>query len=116
MHFRGYMLAALVSIVAGGVRYATSPSAPAPTEVTIKLFQFEPASVTTRAGEHVHFKNVDQVEHVIRSGSAEHPTDDIKTLPILTDSIGVVVLRTPGRYPYYCERHAFMHGEITITK
>jgi len=105
-----------LSLVTGGVVMQAPAGAPGESAVSIKLFQFQPSELTVRAGTRVTFKNLDQVEHTLHAGSPEHPTDDFTSRALGFDSTTSVVLKTPGRHEFYCDRHTFMRGEITVTK
>lgn len=45
----------------------------------------------------------------------EHPTDDFSFRILPFDSSTSIVLKSAGRHEFYCDRHTFMRGEITVT-
>jgi plastocyanin len=112
-YFRG--MAAVVFVVAVGAA-ALRSTTPGRRDVAVKLFQFEPEEITVRAGTRIRFRNLDEVEHSVRFGIPEQPTLDLVSASLIHDSATTVVLEKPGRYAFYCARHPFMRGEITVTE
>ncbi len=91
---------------------------PTPKEsgVTIQTFQFKPSSFEVKAGTGVSWTNRDDILHTVTSGTPEKP-DGRFHLPL--DGKGAtynVTFSDPGTYPYFCNRHRSMRGEIVVTK
>ncbi len=82
--------------------------------VTIKLFQFQPASVTTAAGTRVTWSNQDEIEHTITAGSPENPGDAFDLRLPGKGATASTTFGKPGIYPYFCARHPSMRGEIRV--
>ena len=86
---------------------------PIPT-VDIQLFQFQPGTVEVAAGTTVTWTNRDDIEHTVTAGEPEHRTGrfDVR-LPARGTSTRVS-FGEPGVYPYFCDRHPSMRGEIRV--
>ncbi len=87
-----------------------------PTVVEIKTFQFAPDTVRVKVGAKVTFANRDDIEHTVTAGTPEarNPAFN-KTLNAKGVSVEVTFDR-PGTYAYFCDRHQFMRGAITVTR
>jgi plastocyanin len=90
--------------------------APAGTEqsVTIQTFQFKPTPIEVLAGSRVSFTNEDDITHTITSGSPESPDGKFRHRLEGKGAAATVDLTKPGVYPYFCERHRSMRGEIRV--
>ncbi|HZE36311.1 MAG TPA: plastocyanin/azurin family copper-binding protein [Candidatus Eisenbacteria bacterium] len=90
--------------------------APAGSEqgVTIQTFQFKPTPIEVPAGAKVSFTNQDDITHTVTSGTPDSP--DVKFRHRLEGkgATATVELGKPGVYPYFCERHRSMRGEIRV--
>src|SRR6266481_3221817 len=82
--------------------------------VTIQTFQFKPTPIEVPAGAKVSFTNQDDITHTVTSGTPDSP--DVKYYHRLEGkgATATVELRKPGVYPYVCERHRSMRGEIRV--
>ena len=82
--------------------------------VDIQLFQFQQGAVEVRAGTTVTWTNRDDIEHTVTAGDPEHRTGrfDVR-LPARGTSTRVS-FGEPGVYPYFCDRHPSMRGEIRV--
>jgi plastocyanin len=102
-------LTAISPVVAG------SPM-PNETGVTIQTFQFKPAALEVKAGTGVSWTNGDDILHTVTSGTPERPDGRFHS-PL--DGKGATYRRIfadPGTYPYFCNRHRSMRGEIVVTE
>jgi plastocyanin len=90
--------------------------APAGTEqsVTIQTFQFKPTPIEVPAGTRVSFTNQDDITHTVTSGTPESPDGKFSHRLEATGATATVDLTKPGVYPYFCERHRSMRGEIRV--
>ncbi len=93
---------------AGGSHSSGSTPAAAPT-VVISAYAFHPADLTVASGTRVTFVNRDQTAHTATSTTGAFDAGAIQPGASRT-----IVLSKPGSYPYYCQFHAFMRGEITV--
>jgi plastocyanin len=86
-----------------------STSKPASSQVTIKLFQFQPGRTEVRRGTTVTWINDDEIYHSV--------TADRSAFAGALDGKGKSFSFTftePGLYTYYCDRHEHMRGEIAL--
>jgi len=82
--------------------------------VTIQTFQFQPRVLEVPAGSRVTWANQDDIEHTVTAGTPERRDGRFDTpLPGKGASFGVT-LGQPGTYPYFCDRHQSMRGEIRV--
>ena len=90
--------------------------APASTErsVTIQTFQFKPTPIDVPAGTRVSFTNQDDITHTVTSGTPESPDGKFSHRLEGKGASATVDLTKPGVYPYFCERHRSMRGEIRV--
>jgi len=82
--------------------------------VAIKTFQFQPGRLEVKTGAKITWTNQDEVLHTVTSGTPE-ARDGRFGSPL--DGKGAtisVTLTEPGTYPYFCERHQSMQGEIRV--
>jgi len=85
-----------------------------PAAVEIRTFQFHDARLDVPVGTTVTWANRDAIAHTITSGAPD--SADGAFDGTLADS-GATFSHTfdrPGSYPYFCERHHFMRGEIRV--
>jgi plastocyanin len=92
---------------------ATGASAASGATVTAKLFAFTPTTLTVRGGSAVTFSNEDQSPHQPTSGAPGEPTAtfDVTIGPGESGSTGAL---PAGTYPYFCQLHTSMLGEIVV--
>jgi plastocyanin len=103
----------VVAAMMGGP--ASSPSADVPEPVVnVRLFQFHPQVLTVATATRVVWTNDDDILHTVT------------TLPGVSGARGfsrrlqgkgastTVTFTEPGMYPYACERHPHMRGEVRV--
>jgi plastocyanin len=96
--------------------------------VTIKGIAFDPKVMEVRAGESVTWTNEDDVQHTVTSGlpqkqgvpgvSEGKPSRPDGAFDGELDGAGSTFETTidePGTYPYFCEVHSGMQGELRVT-
>ena len=90
--------------------------APASSEqgVTAQTFQFKPTPVEVPAGTKVSFTNQDDITHTVTSGTPDSPDGRFSHRLEGKGSAATIELGKPGVYPYFCERHRSMRGEIRV--
>jgi plastocyanin len=86
-------------------------SSAAPKQVTIDNFAFDPQTLTVPVGTKVTWINRDDVPHTATS-SVKPRVFDSKALD--TDDKFSFVFTAPGTYPYFCQVHPHMTGEIVV--
>ncbi|MFF4472220.1 cupredoxin family copper-binding protein [Streptomyces sp. NPDC001599] len=95
----------------GATETATRPSASGGTQVTIKDFKFQPASLTVSPGAKVTVVNKDSTTHTVTaSKGGSFDTGDIAP----GKSATFTAPSTAGDFPYTCTIHPFMKGTLTV--
>ncbi|GAA2678916.1 MULTISPECIES: cupredoxin family copper-binding protein [Streptomyces violaceoruber group] len=95
----------------GATESATRSSASGGTQVTIKDFTFEPASLTVSPGAKVTVVNKDSTTHTLTaSKGGSFDTGDIAP----GKSATFTAPSTAGDFPYACTIHPFMKGTLTV--
>jgi plastocyanin len=82
--------------------------------VTVQTFQFKPTPVVVPAGTKVSFTNQDDITHTVTSGTPDSPDGRFRHRLEGKGSTASVELGKSGVYPYFCERHRSMRGEIRV--
>ena len=82
--------------------------------VTIQTFQFKPTPVEVPAGTKVSFTNQDDITHTVTSGTPDSPDGRFSHRLEGKGSAATIELGKSGVYPYFCERHRSMRGEIRV--
>jgi len=77
--------------------------------VTISGYAYTPARLSVAPGTRITFINHDQTPHTATSTHSGFDTGSIRPGRSAT-----ITITKPGRYTYYCQFHAFMHGTITV--
>jgi plastocyanin len=90
---------------------AVTPAAghPAATTVHIKMFAFNPASVTIREGDTVTFINDDSDAHTATAVDKSFDSAGLDT----GDKWSHTFTKS-GTYAYYCALHPYMKGTIVV--
>ena len=101
-------------MAAGIVGMTLGLTAPAEQSVAIQTFQFKPTPIEVPAGARVSFTNEDDITHTITSGTPESPDGKFSHRLEGKGATATVELGKPGVYPYFCERHRSMRGEIRV--
>jgi len=87
-----------------------APAAAESLAVSMPGKYFEPARVTTVAGDAVTFRNADLVTHDVRIGGG----GVFDSGPLGRSASSTVALDQPGEYPFVCTLHAFMSGNLSV--
>ncbi len=82
--------------------------------LTIQLFQFWPDRLEIATGTRISLTNQDYIEHTVTSGTPERPDGQFRVTLSGKGATRVLTLAKPGVYPYFCERHQSMRGEIRV--
>jgi plastocyanin len=77
--------------------------------VEILDFKYEPDPVEVEAGTTVTWTNQDSADH-----TATADDDSFDTGVFGKGDEGEVTLDSPGTYPYHCDLHPFMEGEVVV--
>jgi len=81
----------------------------------IELFTFAPKTVTVAAGDTLVVTNGDDTEHTLTFGTPDKKDTRLTGTVLGKGGTAAVTPKTPGVYPFYCERHPFMTGTLTVT-
>lgn len=84
-------------------------------DVSIKGFAFAPAALTVPAGTTVTWTNDEDSLHTVTSGTPEAPTGSFDSGEIDTGIDFAFTFTEEGTYPFFCARHDFMTGLVTVT-
>jgi len=79
--------------------------------ITMKNFAFSPATITVAPGSTVTVTNDDNVAHTVTSSTQKFNTGDVNP----GQSVTFKAPEAPGRYPYICMIHQFMHGTLVVS-
>jgi plastocyanin len=94
----------------GGSGAAPGGAPVAANTVSIKGFAFAPASVSVKVGTTVTWTNKDEEPHTVAAnGGSFH------SAPLTPGAAFRYRFTKPGRYPYVCTIHPFMHGTVVVT-
>ncbi|MBI2204176.1 MAG: cupredoxin domain-containing protein [Candidatus Rokubacteria bacterium] len=93
--------------------FADLATADAPT-VAIQLFQFAPSPVAVEAGARVTWTNRDDIEHTVTAGEPDRRTGRFDLRLPGPGASESVTFTERGVYPYFCDRHRSMRGEIRV--
>ncbi len=107
------LLIALVSVVALNREV---PAKLEPVSVELKTFQFTPDTLRVSVGATVRWTNQDEIEHTVTAGS---PSERDVSFNATLAKKGAAAERTferAGTFTYFCDRHQFMRGTITVTR
>jgi plastocyanin len=95
---------------AGGAPAPASNSPAHTDQVQITNFAFAPAVITVVAGTTVTWTNEDTTQHDVYA-----PPVGLQS-PVLNQNDSYThTFSSPGRYPYICSIHPFMHGTVVVT-
>ncbi|MGH7308019.1 MAG: cupredoxin domain-containing protein [Candidatus Rokuibacteriota bacterium] len=92
---------------------AVAPAASSP-EVEAQLFRFRPARLEVQPGTRVQWTNRDDITHTITAGSPEAPQAAFRLVLEGRGATAGGTFTERGVYPYFCERHHQMRGEIRV--
>ena len=87
---------------------------PATAQITIKLFQFQPGTITVQPGTRVIWTNQDDIEHSVTSGTPPDGDGRFDSRFFGKGQTFAMTFEQPGEYPYFCRRHNSMTGTVTV--
>lgn len=83
--------------------------------VLVAGFRFQPATIEVPVGTAVTWSNEDNIRHTATAGTPEAPEDTFDVDLPEVGSSGSHTFDEPGTYPYFCEVHTSMTGEVVVT-
>ncbi len=110
---RGLAVAVLGALIVGSpvsVGSADGESA----AVAIQIFQFRPTPVEVKAGTRVTWTNNDDITHTVTAGTPERTSDQFNSSLEGKGASFAFTFDQRGTYPYFCNRHQSMRGEIRV--
>ena len=114
---RARQIAVVIGSIAGPALVALvmwSQAAAGPSEVTVKLFRFTPNRLEVPRGRAVTWTNHDDIRHTVTSGVPDRREVRFDAVLAGRGATATVTLGEPGVYPYFCELHHAMRGEIHV--
>ncbi len=110
---RGSALAAAlaVSLMATPLSHAQDATAPA----DIVQFAFQPEGLQVAAGTTVTWTNHDAIVHSVSQGTPDAPGTAFDSGLFDQDQTFSFTFTDAGEYTYFCMRHNFMRGRISVT-
>ena len=114
---RSCLSAIVFALVCFGIISYISPSEANETammSVDIKLFTFKPKSLEVPVGTTVVWTNGDAIDHSITDGTPEKLGGAFDSGFFNRGETFSFTFNKAGEYPYFCKRHDFMRGTITV--
>jgi plastocyanin len=113
---RTIVLAVIATVASGRVETRPRPdTALRDTVVSIRTFQFRPASLVVPAGTRVVWSNADDIEHTVTAGTPDSASGGFTGSVKMPGATFAHTFLRPGTYAYFCDRHHFMRGEVRVT-
>lgn len=79
------------------------------TTATIAEFTYTPSDIRIHAGDTVVWNNADPTVHTVTASRGEFASGSMGQ-----GQTFAVKFNTPGVYPYFCEPHEFMRGNVSV--
>ncbi|MFE9423705.1 cupredoxin domain-containing protein [Kitasatospora sp. NPDC006697] len=119
VRLRSALACALLTLSLGACSSSHSPAtatdspsgAASAGRITIKDFQFQPATLTVHPGQSVTVVNEDPTAHTV---SADDKSFDTKAIEGGA-SATFTAPSTPGSHPYICSIHQYMHATLAVS-
>ncbi|MEA3165473.1 MAG: hypothetical protein QOJ26_330 [Thermoplasmata archaeon] len=86
-----------------------STKAPLGADAAIHGNTYDPATLTIKSGQRIHFSNHDSVEHSVTADSGGEFDRDIEG-----GSAGDITFPDAGTFPFHCKYHTSMHGTVVV--
>ncbi len=111
MH-RIMFVAAAAALWAAAIGHAAAGE----TAATIKLFQFQPKTLTVKAGDTVTWVNGDDIDHSVTAGTPGAETGAFDSGFFAKGGSFAFTFAAPGTYRYFCKRHPSMTATVEVTE
>lgn len=106
---------ALPPVGAGATPARSSPAVVVPADsITIKGFEFEPARLSVQAGATVTWTNEEDSFHTVTAGTPDDRSGLFDSGEFDTGGTFEFTFPDVGAYPFFCDRHEFMRGEVIV--
>jgi manganese oxidase len=83
--------------------------------IDIRSFGYRESVVVVPVGTRVTWSNRDAVEHTVTSGTSSTADGQFTGSLSGAGATFSYTFERAGTYPYFCDRHHFMRGEIRVT-
>jgi plastocyanin len=114
IRFRPLAVAAVAGLVAGTPSIGRPEAQGSDVAVAIKTFQFTPSPLAVKAGTTVVWTNQDEIRHTVTAGSPSGRDARFGGVLAERGTRYRFTFTERGRYPYFCERHPGMRGEVRV--
>jgi plastocyanin len=94
----------------GGASVAATTAPP----VEIRVFQFRPGRLEVPAGTTITWTNRDDITHTVTSGTPDARDGRFDGRLEGQGTALTVEFKERGVYPYFCDRHPSMRGEVRV--
>lgn len=84
--------------------------------VSVDNFRFEPSTLEVSTGTTVTWTNDDAINHTATAGTPEAPEETFDIDLPEEGATGSHTFDEAGTFPYFCQVHESMTGEITVTE
>jgi amicyanin len=93
---------------------ATNDTSSTTDKVSIKNYEFSPASITVKVGTKVTWTNEDSVGHTV---TADDPSSDAPASGTFSKGESYsFTFNKAGTYDYHCEPHPYMKATVVVTE
>ena len=106
----------LVTVISLVALNRATPKVPEPVRIDVKTFQFTPDTLRVSVGTTVQWVNQDEIEHTVTAGSATERDTSFNTTLAKKGATAERKFERSGTFTYFCDRHQFMRGTITVTR
>ncbi len=89
---------------------------PSVRRVDIRTFQFAPDTVKVTVGTKVTWNNRDEIEHTVTTGTPDGRDGTLDAVLRMKGDSASRTFERAGTWTYFCDRHPFMRGVITVTR
>ncbi len=103
--------AAVLAVLATPAAHADDATA----TMDISQFAFAPAALQVPVGTTVTWTNHDAIIHSVTNGTPDAPAAAFDSGFFDQDGTFSFTFNDAGDYPYFCKRHNFMQGTISVT-
>lgn len=112
----GIAMAATMGATACGGDAAGSQDREPDHEIAVTGFGYQPERITVPRGAIVEWTNEDKILHTVTEGLPESAGNAFDgQLPGVGEQF-TLQFDAPGVYQYFCTRHSFMTGTVTVTE
>lgn len=95
--------------------WGTAHTATASADVAVRTFQFTPDTLRVRVGTAVTWTNQDETTHTVTAGTPDARSTAFNHVLEAKGATATLTVTKPGTITYFCDRHQFMRGALTVT-